>query len=197
VGIYGIGGLGKTNLAKAIYNEINYAFDGSSFLFNLNESSKTHNCTAHLQEQLLHDILETELKIDNVDIGISIIEERIHGKKVIVILDDVDDFENLHKLVKKERLGPRSRIILTTRDENVLNSLRADEKYEVNELNYWESLRLFSWHAFNMANPKEEYSELSNEALVYAGDIPLALVVLGSFLKVISVAEWKSTLEKL
>jgi hypothetical protein len=197
VGIYGMGGIGKTTLAKAVYNEINDAFDGSSFLFNLNESSETRNGIADLQEQLLQDILKKELKIGNVDRGISIIEERIHGKKVLVILDDVDDFENLHKLVKKERLGPGSRIIVTTRDENVLNSLRADEKYEVNGLNYWMSLRLFNWHAFNMASPKEEYLKLSNEALVYAGGIPLALEVLGSFLKVISIAEWKSTLEKL
>jgi hypothetical protein len=47
------------------------------------------------------------------------------------------------------------------------------------------------------SNPKEDYSELPNEALVYVGGIPLALKLLGSFLKVISIAEWKSTLEKL
>jgi hypothetical protein len=38
-----------------------------------------------------------------------------------------------------------------------------------------------------MANPKEEYSKLSTETLVYAGCIPLALELLGSFLKVISI----------
>jgi hypothetical protein len=197
VGIYGMGGIGKTTLAKAVYNEINDAFDGSSFLFNLKESSETRNDIAQLQEQLFRDILKTKLKIDNFDRGVSIIEERIHGKKVLVILDDVADFENLHKLVKKERLGPGSRIIVTTRDENVLSSLGVDKKYEVKELNYWKSLRLFSWHAFNMASPKEEYLELSNAALDYAGGIPLALELLGSFLKVISIVEWKIALEKL
>jgi hypothetical protein len=68
--------------------------------------------------------LKTELKIGNVHKGISIIEERIQEKNVLVILDDVNDFENLHKLVKKEMLGPGSRIIVTTRDENVLSSMR-------------------------------------------------------------------------
>jgi hypothetical protein len=38
---------------------------------------------------------------------------------------------------------------------------------------------------------------LSDEALVYAGGIPLDLELLGSLLKVISIVEWKSTLEKL
>jgi nucleoside-triphosphatase THEP1 len=195
VGIYGMGGIGKTTLAKAVYNEINDAFDGSSFLFNLKEEMR--NGITHLQEQLLHDILKTKLNIGNFDRGISIIEKRIYGKKVLVVLDDVADLENLHKLVKKERLGPGSRIIVTTRDENVLSSLEVDKKYEVKELNYRNSLRLFSWHAFNMASPKEEYLELSKEALDYAGGIPLALELLGSFLKVISIVEWRITLEKL
>jgi hypothetical protein len=195
VGIYGMGGIGKTTIAKAVYNEINDAFDGSSFLLNLKEDMR--NGIARLQEQLLHDILKTKLNIGNFDRGINIIEKRIRGKKVLVILDDVADLENLHKLIKMERLGPGSRIIITTRDESVLSSLGVDEKFEVKELNYWKSLRLFSWHAFNIASPKEEYLELLDEALVYAGGIPLALELLGSSLKGKSIVEWKITLEKL
>jgi hypothetical protein len=197
VGIYGMGGIGKTTLAKAVYNEICVAFEGSSFLSNFKESSEKSDGLLHLQEQLLNDILKTNLKIDNVERGISIIEERIRGKKVLVIVDDVDDFEKLHWLVEKEWLGPRSRIIITTRDEHVLSPLRADKKYRVRELNQWEALRLFSWHAFKITDPKQDYLELSFEALGYAGGIPLALVVLGSFLKDRSDAEWKSELERL
>jgi len=48
-----------------------------------------------------------------------------------------------------------------------------------------------------MANPKEDYWDLSIEAMVYAGGLPLALVVLGSFLEGRSITEWQSTLEKL
>jgi ABC-type transport system involved in cytochrome bd biosynthesis fused ATPase/permease subunit len=99
VGIYGMGGIGKTTLVKAVYNEICIAFEGSSFLSNLKESSEKPNGLVHLQEQLLNDILKMNLKIGNVDRGINIIKERIQGKKVLVILDDVDDFEKLHMLV--------------------------------------------------------------------------------------------------
>jgi hypothetical protein len=48
-----------------------------------------------------------------------------------------------------------------------------------------------------MANPKEDYWDLLIEAMVYAGGLPLALVVLGSFLEGRSITEWQSTLEKL
>jgi hypothetical protein len=196
VGIYGMGGIGKTTLAKAVYNEIGVAFEGTSFLSNLKESSEKCNGLVHLQEQLLNDILKTNLKIGNVDRGIIIIKERINRKKVLVILDDVDEFENLHTLVEKQWLGPGSRIIVTTRDEHLLRQLKVDEKYKVKELNYWESLQLFSWHAFEMANPKVDYSELSIEAVNFAGGLPLALMVLGSFFRGKSIAQWKRELEK-
>jgi hypothetical protein len=74
------------------------------------------------------------LKISDVDRGINIIEASTRGKKVLVILDDVDDFENLHTLVEKHWFGPGSRIIITTRDEHLLNQLGVDEKYKVKAL---------------------------------------------------------------
>ncbi|XP_059429961.1 disease resistance protein RPV1-like isoform X2 [Corylus avellana] len=197
VGIYGMGGIGKTTLVKAVYNEICVAFEGSSFLSNLKESSEKPNGLVHLQEQLLNDILKMNFKIGNVDRGINIIKERIQGKKVLVILDDVDDFEKLHTLVEKEWFGSGSRIIVTTRDEQLLTQLEVNKKYKVEELNNWESLRLFSYHAFGTALPRNDYQELSISAMKYAGGLPLALVVLGSFLKGRSIDEWKSELEKL
>ncbi|XP_062173051.1 disease resistance protein RPV1-like isoform X2 [Alnus glutinosa] len=197
VGIYGMGGIGKTTLANAVYNKICIAFEGNSFLSNIKENYEKPNDLVRLQEQLLYDILKTNLKIDNVNRGIMLIKERLHHKRVLVILDDVDDFERLHVLVEKQWFGPGSRIIVTTRDEHLLSQLEVDEKYKVRELNHLESLQLFSWHAFEMANPIGDYSELSIEAVNYAGGLPLALVVLGSFLKRRSIIQWKSELEKL
>ncbi|KAL6344258.1 hypothetical protein AAG906_037822 [Vitis piasezkii] len=54
VGIYGIGGVGKTTIAKAIYNEISHQYDGSSFLINIRERSKGD--ILQLQQELLHDM---------------------------------------------------------------------------------------------------------------------------------------------
>ncbi|XP_062165020.1 disease resistance protein RPV1-like isoform X2 [Alnus glutinosa] len=198
VGIYGMGGIGKTTLAKAIYNQIYNGFEGSTCLLDIKETEHRYGLV-HLQEQLLSDVLKTkDLKIANVDRGINLIKERFRCKRVLVILDDVDHLKQLNSLAgSSEWFGPGSRIILTTRDEYLLTKLGVHEKYKVEEFNHEESLQLFSWHAFRMAHPIEDYRELSISVVNYVGGLPLALEILGSSLLGRSTIEWKAALEKL
>jgi adenylate kinase family enzyme len=173
VGIYGMGGIGKTTVAKAVYNKICVVFEGSSFLSNLKESSKNPNDLVRLQKQLLNDILKMNLKIDSVDEGIIQIKKRLRDKRVLVILDDVDHNTQLQALVGNfEWLGSGSKIIVTTRDEHILTQLRVNKKYKVEELNNWESLQLFSYHAFEMASPTDDYKELLISVVEYARGLP-------------------------
>jgi hypothetical protein len=199
VGIYGIGGIGKTTLAKVVYNQTYNEFEGSSCLLNIKEISENLNGLVHLQEQLFSDVLKTKnLKIANIDRGINLIKERFRCKRVLVILDDVDHIKQLNSLAgSSEWFGPGSRIILTTRDEHLLTKLGVHEKYKVEELNHEESLQLFSWHAFRMAHPIKDYRELSISVVNYVGGLPLALEILGSYLTGRSTIEWKNALEKL
>ena len=52
VGIYGLPGVGKTTFAKAIFDKIRYCFDGSSFLENVREKSRTIDGKIYLQKTL-------------------------------------------------------------------------------------------------------------------------------------------------
>jgi hypothetical protein len=199
VGILGMGGIGKTTIAKAIYNQFFHGFEGKSFLANVRETSKEPRGQIHLQEQLLSDILKTsEIKISSVDRGINMIKERLCNKAILVILDDVDQMEQLNAVCRRrDWFGMGSRIIITTRDEHLLKEIEVDSVYRVTKMNDIDSLKLFSLHAFRNSYPIEDYTDLSRSVVAYCGGLPLALEVLGSFLFSRSKLEWKSALDKL
>ncbi|XP_056165389.1 disease resistance protein RUN1-like, partial [Syzygium oleosum] len=197
VGISGIGGIGKTTIAKATYNMIADQFEGSSFLANVRETSKQYGLHK-LQEALLRDILgDKTIKVGYIQTGVDLIRQNLCNKRVLLVLDDVDRTAQLrHLLGERSWFGQGSRIILTTRDEEVLVAHSA-KIYKVGELNYDDSLQLFSWNAFQEPSPTGDYQLISYGFTHYAKGLPLALIVLGSFLSGKSVHEWECALERL
>ncbi|KAJ7950636.1 TIR-NBS-LRR disease resistance protein [Quillaja saponaria] len=199
VGIWGMGGTGKTTIAKAIYNQLYRSFEGQSFIANIGETWKKDKGSIRLQKQLLSDILKTsKIMVTNIDRGINIIHERLSCRRVLVILDDVDKLDQLNALGRScGWFGPGSRIIITTRDKHLLDVLKVDKVYMTREMDETESLELFSWHAFRRSYPDEDFFEFSRNIVDYSGGLPLALEVLGSYLFNRSITEWQSALAKL
>ncbi|KAG2668209.1 hypothetical protein I3760_15G149600 [Carya illinoinensis] len=197
VGIFGTGGIGKTTISKDIYNMISSQFERSCFLRNIRETSKQVRGLLQLQNTLLSKIVGPISNIDDVDRGVNVIRDRLQSKKILLVLDDVDEMVQLEKLAgDRVWFGSGSRILITTRDQHLLEVFEVDSKYEVMILDENEALRLFSLHAFKKDEPLEDYMELSKQVTKYAQGLPLALIVLGSDLKGQSIDEWKNALDK-
>lgn len=139
------------------------------------------------------------------------IEGRLHDKKVILILDDMDKKDQLMKLAGESSwFGPGSRIIITTRnthflapqtdyqDDNIIPLNHQDFYfYEMKIMELGHALQLFSKHSFKSDSPPRDYVSISYEFVNTSGRLPLALEVIGSFLHLRSMRTWKDTLKKL
>ncbi|KAF3457355.1 hypothetical protein FNV43_RR02012 [Rhamnella rubrinervis] len=199
IGIHGMGGIGKTTLARAYYKKISHKFDGSSFLQNIREvCEKKANGVVSLQKKLLKGILEEDFKnIGHVDHGIDMIRSRFRHKKVLIVLDDVSKMDQLNGLAGEDNwFGSGSIILVTTREENILK-IRRYTVYKAESLNPSEALQLFSSKAFGSIEPPMEYKELSKLVVEYTSYLPLALTVLGSLLGSKNTGEWESALRRL
>lgn len=197
--IAGIGGIGKTTIAKTVYNSNFDRFECSSFLLDIRETSKQPNGLVRLQEQLLSDIRRCgKLKIGSVDEGMIKIKNAVSYRRVLIVLDDVDQLDQLNAVLgMRDWFCPGSKVIITTRYEKLLKPYKVDETFKVKELDYNESLQLFSWHAFGQAHPIEGFMEYSKSVLQQCKGLPLALKLLGSSLRDRSAEEWETSLEEM
>ncbi|KAL6327245.1 hypothetical protein AAG906_016672 [Vitis piasezkii] len=152
IGIYGLGGIGKTTIAKVVYNNISHQFESRIFLENVRERSNDYSSLLKLQQELLNGVMREKIKNKN----------RFHSKRFFLFL--------------------MIRIIITSRNQHCLRVHGVDAPYKVEALSYKESIQLFCQHAFKQNIPKSDYVDLSNHVVNYVKGLPLALEVLGSFL---------------
>ncbi|XP_028785241.1 TMV resistance protein N-like [Neltuma alba] len=135
--------------------------------------------------------------IGSVDKGISRIKHRLSHKRVLLVLDDVDEVEQLEQLAGGcDWFGFGSKVIITTRNKQMLAAHNVKKTFEMMKLNEYDSCELFCWHAFHENQPPITYQDMSSRAISYAQGLPLALTVIGSNLANKNLQEWKPILEQ-
>ncbi|KAK9057143.1 hypothetical protein SSX86_024510 [Deinandra increscens subsp. villosa] len=209
--ICGMGGSGKTTLGQYIFNSNKHNFESSSFVEEIGKHFKETYGLLRLQKQLLTDMLGGKNKVIScVSEGATKINKALHLKRVLLILDDIDEHDQLGTLLGTSAVYTQSKIIITTRHRDINTWFESRScrccVHEIKLLNDHESLEVFSCHAFGSKHPLEGFSDLAVELAQYCGGNPLALKVLGSSLFVSAgdprerkslIEIWKSRLNSL
>ncbi|XP_044470072.1 disease resistance protein RPP2B-like [Mangifera indica] len=195
LGIWGIGGIGKTTLADAIFKKISKQFEESYFISNIREESENSGGLNDLCQKLSSAVLGDEHPNHRFTFTR---RSLISRKKVLIVFDDVTKLKQMQCLMAIfGELDSYSRIIITSRDKHVLKNCEVDRIHEMTLLSPDDAFQLFELHAFRGNSPTADYTKLSYEVVAYVEGLPLALEVLGSFLFTRTKGDWESALEKL
>ncbi|KAG2481244.1 hypothetical protein PVAP13_J683334 [Panicum virgatum] len=201
--IIGMGGLGKTTLAKMVYNDHNVQNH-----FNL----MMWYCVSENFEAaaVVRSIIELATKgtcdlPDNMELLRGKLQEAIGKKRFLLVLDDVWNEEprkwedDLKPLLCSSNDGSGSMIIVTSRSQQVASIMGTLPPHELACLSEDDSWKLFTKKAFNNRGAQEQPDELvtfGRRIVNRCKGLPLALKTMGGLMSSMHQAqEWRTIAE--
>ncbi|KAJ6950623.1 hypothetical protein NC651_004335 [Populus alba x Populus x berolinensis] len=193
IGLYGMGGVGKTTLVKEVGRRAKelHLFDEVLIA----TVSQNPNVTG-IQDQMA-DGLDLEFDKNSQEGRAGRLWKRLQGKKMLIILDDVWKDIDLKEIGIPFGDAHRGcKILLTTRLENICSSMKCQQKVLLRVLSENEAWDLFKINA----GLRDEDSDLNRVAKKVAREckgLPIALVTVGRALRDKSAVEWEVAFDQL
>ncbi|XP_027768095.1 putative disease resistance protein RGA4 [Solanum pennellii] len=193
--IVGMGGLGKTTIAKRIFNdeEIGKHFKKRVWLC-LPEISDTKS----FLEQILQSLTERKLEVQTRDIIVKKLRDELGGKRYLLVLDDLwhVDSRLWHEFMDTLKGINTSRgncILVTTRMKQVASIVAADH-HMLGKLTDDHCLSIFKQGAFVDGEVPQEILSMEKKIVELCQGLPLAASVLGCLLCNKEKHEWQAIL---
>eukprot|EP00253_Pinus_taeda_P034611 PITA_34611 len=200
VGIVGLGGVGKTTLAKELFNRYRSNYDRSCFLSDVRKIAA--KCSLNLlQSTLLKDLAQSDVQISSTDEGIEKLKRHLSpSHRALIVFDDVDHVSQLDALFLpiKHTVHSASLILVTSRNKDLLkrSGIVKSFIYQQTRLNKEHSRELFCWHAFNHPHPCIGFEQVVEKFLDICDGLPLSLQVIGALLCYEDLKYWEEQLHK-
>ena len=104
LGLWGMGGIGKSTLAKELYNQLCKGFEASCYIEDVTDKIMQGHGVVEIQKRMLKDLCSIEIDNDNKSELKPILEKRLSKKKIVVVLDDVSNVEMLNYMMTRKML---------------------------------------------------------------------------------------------
>uniref|UniRef100_A0A3N7FBW0 Uncharacterized protein n=1 Tax=Populus trichocarpa TaxID=3694 RepID=A0A3N7FBW0_POPTR len=196
IGIYGMGGVGKSTILQHIYNDLLQRPDICDHVWWVIVSQD-------FNIKRLQNLIATELHLDlsteNDDLhrAAKLSKELRKKQKWILILDDLWDHFKLHKVGIPKKLEG-CKIIMTTRSETVCHGIACDHKIQVKPLSEGEAWTLFKENLGRNIALSSEVEGIAKDIARECDGLPLGIItVAGSLRGVDDLHQWRNTLKKL
>ncbi|KAH0640705.1 hypothetical protein KY290_037936 [Solanum tuberosum] len=181
--IVGMGGQGKTTIARKVYNSDNIVshFDVRAWCI----VSQTYNRRTLLQE-IFSQVTGSKDKGDKDDILADMLRKSLMGKRYLIILDDMWDYcmewDDLRLCFPD--VGNRSRIVVTTRLEKVGEQVTCHtDPYSLPFLTTEESCKLLQKKVFQEEDCPPELQDVSQAVAEKCKGLPLVVVLVAGIIK--------------
>ncbi|XP_021288424.1 disease resistance protein RGA2-like [Herrania umbratica] len=182
VAIVGFGGLGKTSLARVVYNDVRVANSFKRIWVCVSEEFNVCIIFKKILKSLVDDKVD-DLDLDKVQRKL---EENLEGKKYLVVLDDVwnEDTSKWNDFSQYLVFGaPGSKILVTARSMKVASSMGVHDPYLLKGLNEEESQNLFEKVAFEGRQIDPKLGLIGKVVAQKCKGVPLAIKCLGGLMR--------------
>nr|AAS93957.1 disease resistance protein RPP13 variant [Arabidopsis thaliana] len=203
ISIFGMGGLGKTALARKLYNsgDVKERFEYRAWTY-VSQEYKTGDILMRIIRSLgmtSGEELEKIRKFADEELEVYL-HGLLEGKKYLVVVDDIwerEAWESLKRALPCNHEG--SRVIITTRIKAVAEGV--DGRFYAHKLRFLtfeESWELFEQRAFrNIQRKDEDLLKTGKEMVQKCRGLPLCIVVLAGLLSRKTPSEWNDVCNSL
>ncbi|KMT12708.1 hypothetical protein BVRB_4g088060 [Beta vulgaris subsp. vulgaris] len=196
IGVYGMGGVGKTSLVtKASVAAEDSQLFSKVIVSVVSQAPNYHRIQADLGEQLcLRYSRETELGR-----ATQLMSRIKHEETILVVLDDVwTDIDLTTIGIPYGDAYKGCKVLITTRVERVCSKMGCEETIKLHPLDDKDSWDLFKRHVgTTLSAPSPQLEAVAKKVTQECDSLPLALVVVASALRDKSQEEWEFALKKL